>query len=60
MAKMEIGEKFLCIKVVGHDYIYAFPNKDKKGKEPDFKSEGVAVWVRQKTKQGTITEERVL
>ncbi len=47
--KLDEGEKYLNIKIVGHEYIAAFPNKDKKdNKEPDFKGNGVAVWVRKK------------
>jgi len=44
---MEAGEKYLDIKLVGHDWIRAFPNKNKKKPEhPDFKADGVGVWVR--------------
>ena len=43
---MEVGEKYLKIKIVGHEPVPAFLNKDKKSdKDPDFKSSGVAVWV---------------
>lgn len=46
---MKAGEKYLDIKIVGHDYIRAFPNENKKEpKHPDFKGDGVAVWVREK------------
>lgn len=57
---MEEGEKYLNIKIVGHDYIAAFPNKEKKNdNEPDFKGNGVAIWVRKKgdsTKKETAEE----
>lgn len=47
--KLEIGEKFLSIKLIGHDFVVAFPNKNKKkDDEPDFKGDGIAVWVRKK------------
>ena len=47
--KLEAGEKFLSVKIVGHDYVVAFPNKNKKGStEPDFKGDGIAIWVRKK------------
>lgn len=47
--KMEIGEKFLSIKLAGHDFVTAFPNKNKKKEdEPDFKGDGIAVWIRKK------------
>ena len=46
---MEVGEKYLKIKIVGHEPVPAFLNKDKKGeKDPDFKASGVAVWVNKK------------
>lgn len=49
MAELEIGEKYLSVKIVGHDYIPAFKNKNKKSeKEPDFIAPGIAVWVRKK------------
>jgi hypothetical protein len=49
MKKLEVGEKYLSIKIIGHDYIPAYPNKDKKNEnEPDFKGDGVAVWVKKK------------
>lgn len=42
--------KRLSIKIVGHDFISAFPNKNKSDKKedaklPDYKADGVAVWV---------------
>jgi len=42
--------KILSIKIVAHDFISAFPNKkktkDKKDEKlPDYKADGVAVWV---------------
>lgn len=54
--KMQEGEKYLDIKVIGHEFVRAFPNKEKtKDTQPDFKSDGVAVWVRKvKPKEETI------
>lgn len=47
--KLEVGEKYLSIKLVGHDYVKAFPNKDKENSnEPDFKGDGIAVWIQEK------------
>jgi len=38
--------KYLNIKIVGHEAIKAFENADKENdKQPDFKADGVAVWV---------------
>jgi len=48
--KVEIGEKYLSIVVLGSIKLAAFPNKAKKDgdKQPDFKGDGVAVWVNTK------------
>ena len=49
MEKLAIGEKYLSIVVVGHNPIPAFKNKDKKkSTEPDYKGNGVAVWINTK------------
>ena len=42
---MEIGEKYLKIKIVGHEIITAFPNKEgreKNNKAPHYKADGIA------------------
>lgn len=47
-SKMQVGEKYLDIKIIGHDFVRAFPNKNKtKDDQPDFKSDGIGVWVRE-------------
>lgn len=53
---MEQGEKYLDIKIVGHEFIRAFPNLEKKkDNQPDFRSDGCAIWVREvKEKQPEI------
>ena len=44
--------KVLHIKIVGHDYIYAEQVTEKtKPNQPDFKGDGVVVWVRDKKPQ---------
>jgi len=49
---MNEGEKYLDVKLVGHEFVRAFPNKEKSSdKQPDFKSDGCAVWVRQVKKK---------
>lgn len=49
MAKLKAGEKYLSVKLIGHEFVAAFPNKDKKNeREPDFKGDGIAVWIRTK------------
>lgn len=43
----EKKEKYLSIKLAGHDYVAAWKNKNKeKDNQPDYKGDGVAVWVR--------------
>lgn len=39
------NEKYLYIKIVGHEPMRAFLNVTQQGKQPHFKSDGVAVWV---------------
>lgn len=48
MSKLEVGEKYLTISIVGHSAIKAFPNKDREKNQPHFKGDGVAVWVNEK------------
>jgi len=49
MEKLKTGEKYLTVKLVGHSYVNVFPNKDKKKEDqPDYKADGVAVWVKYK------------
>jgi len=63
MPKLKVGEKYLSIKLAGHDYVAAFRNKNKKDKkEPDFKGDGVAVWINEKkdnTSEQKIEEETI-
>jgi len=54
---LEVGEKYLSIKLAGHDYVVAFKNKNKEGEQPDYKGDGIAVWVREK--QSKAIEEEV-
>jgi hypothetical protein len=61
-------KKRLSIKMAGHEYVAAFENTEKQGNQPDFKGDGIAVWVReydenkpkQEPKKISITEESVL
>lgn len=46
---LEVGEKFLTVKLAGHMPVTAFPNKEKKAdNQPDFKGDGIAVWIHAK------------
>lgn len=46
----EVDTKMKClsIQLVGHEFVRAFPNKEKTlDKHPDYKGDGVAVWIRE-------------
>jgi hypothetical protein len=43
--------KKLHIKLAGHEFVYADENPNKAGKQPDYKGDGVAVWVREKKEE---------
>ena len=46
MEKLQTGEKYLSIVLLGNIRVVAFPNKNrKKETEPNFKGDGVAVWI---------------
>lgn len=49
--KLEAGEKYLSISLLnGSIKVAAFKNKNKKSsKEPDYKGDGVAVWINEKS-----------
>jgi hypothetical protein len=49
MGKLEIGEKYLSVQILGSVRCAAFKNKDKKKpSEPDYKGDGIAIWVQTK------------
>ena len=62
MTELKEGEKYLTIKIIGHDFINAFPNKEKSNdSQPDFKADGVAVWIKKKKpSQIKASEESVI
>jgi hypothetical protein len=46
MEKLKAGDKYLSIKLSGHNAVAAFKNLNKrKPTEPDYKGDGVAVWI---------------
>ena len=52
-AKLQEGEKYLSISVLGQIKLAAFKNKNKKSaKEPDYSGNGVAVWINEKKAAG--------
>lgn len=49
MEKLKTGEKWLSVSVLGGKSIACFKNKNKKNpKEPDWRGNGVAIWVNEK------------
>lgn len=47
--KLEDGEQYLSIILLGGLRIAAFPNKNKTdNKQPDYKGDGVAIWISKK------------
>jgi len=56
--KLEVGEKYLTIKIVGHENIVAFKNKEKEpgDNKPNYKSNGVAIWINEKKEPQEKTE----
>jgi len=49
--------KYLDIKLTGHDFIRAFENEKKeKPQQPDYKGDGVAVWVRKSKEKPEVKE----
>ena len=47
---MEAGEKYLSVVLLNSIKVAAFKNKDKKAgdKQPDYKGNGVAIWINEK------------
>jgi hypothetical protein len=48
MAKLQPGDKYLSIKLAGHEYVSAFKTENREGTQPHYKGDGVAVWVKEK------------
>lgn len=47
--KLEVGDKYLSIRILGKIDLVAFQVKDKKSENyPDFKGDGIAIWVKKK------------
>lgn len=47
--KLNSGDEYLTIHIVGHEKLVAFKNKSKTdSKHPDYVSNGVAVWISHK------------
>lgn len=49
MARLNVGDKYLSIQILGNVRVAAFKNLDKKSpKEPDYKGDGIAIWIQTK------------
>jgi hypothetical protein len=47
--KLEIGEKYLSVQIMGSINVSAFKVKDKPNPNyPDFKGNGIAIWIKEK------------
>lgn len=58
--KLETGEKYLSISLLGSIKLAAFKNKSKKTtKEPDFVGNGIAIWINEK-KAANVKEEEII
>lgn len=54
-----MAEKYLSISVLGQVNLKAFKNRDKTpdNKQPDFKGDGVAVWIYEKKEKAEPKQE---
>jgi hypothetical protein len=56
--KLDVGEKYLSIKLVGHAPVVAFKNKTKQSDQsPDYVGNGIAVWIQTKKASDKKVEE---
>ena len=57
---LQPGEKYLKIKLAGHEYLAAFKNQKKeKPDQPDYTGDGIAVWIKEKQEPKTEEELKV-
>lgn len=55
--KLEVGEKYLNVQILRGKVIPCFKNKNKKNSnEPDYKGDGVAIWITKKQEPKTIKQ----
>ena len=59
MNKLEVGEKYLRVSILGGKPIAVFKNKNKQGDQPDYKGDGVAIWITEKKPSNTVYKARV-
>ena len=58
--KLAVGDKYLVVQLAGHNSVSAFKNKLKKGNQPDFKGDGVAVWINVKKAEPVVQAPKVV
>lgn len=56
---LQEGEKYLTIRLLNNIKVSAFRNKDRKGNEPHYKGDGVAVWINEKKNTHKTAEESI-
>ena len=53
--------KYLSIKLVGHNTVYAFKNEEKTQEtQPDYKGTGVSVWINKKDEEIKISKPEMV
>jgi len=58
--ELKVGDKYLSISLFGGQIkLAAFKNKNKEGSQPDYRGDGIAIWVNQKKENPKIQEEQI-
>jgi hypothetical protein len=48
MPKLEVGDKYLSVSILGSINTACFKTEKKKDTDPDYKGDGIAIWIKQK------------
>ena len=56
--KLDSGEEYLKIKIVGHETITAFQNKNREEGQPHYSGYGVRIWVKKKRWNATFVNKK--
>lgn len=51
MGELKEGEKYLTIEILGNIKVAAFKVDKKKENEPDYRGNGIAIWVNEKKRK---------
>lgn len=58
--KLSKGDRYLTIALFGGQVkLSAFKNKEKTGNQPDYRGDGIAIWINEKKDQPTTTEDKL-